>query len=143
MPLLRGLCSEENAMIGHFTDGDRVLEFVNSHDLSKLAPLGTSCPDHFLRTKIQPLVLDLTPDESLDDLKAIKEKITGLLVDNRTYDATKAREVIISLDHPEHDFFAIRAAIEVHGDGQISMAPELIEKLGIEVPQKITAIPFS
>ncbi len=77
MPLLRGLCSEENAMIGHFTDGDRVLEFVNSHDLSKLAPLGTSCPDHFLRTKIQPLVLDLTPDESLDDLKAIKEKITG------------------------------------------------------------------
>src|SRR5690554_1500232 len=77
MPLLRGLCSEENAMIGHFTDGDRVLEFVNSHDLSKLAPLGTSCPDHFLRTKIQPLVLDLTPDESLDDLKAIKEKIIG------------------------------------------------------------------
>lgn len=77
MPLLRGLCAEENAMIGHFTDGDRVLEFVNSHDLSKLAPLGTSCPDHFLRTKIQPLVLDLTPDESLDDLKAIKEKITG------------------------------------------------------------------
>src|SRR5690606_32547259 len=79
----------------------------------------------------------------LKEIKPIKEKITGLLVDNRTYDATKAREVIISLDHPEHDFFAIRAAIEVHGDGQISMAPELIEKLGIEVPQKITAIPFS
>lgn len=77
MPLLRGLCSAENAMIGHFSDAERVLEFINSHDLEKLAPLGTSCPDHFLRTKIQPLVLDLTADQSLDDLQAIKEKIAG------------------------------------------------------------------
>ncbi len=77
MPILRGLCSEENAMIGHFNDSDRVLEFMNSHDMEKLAPLGTSCPDHFLRTKIQPLVLDMKPNESLDDRKAIKEKITG------------------------------------------------------------------
>lgn len=77
MPVLRGLCSAENAMIGHFTDGDRVLEFMNSHDLEKLAPLGTSCPDHFLRTKIQPLVLDLEPEASLEDLKEVKVKITG------------------------------------------------------------------
>jgi rhamnose utilization protein RhaD (predicted bifunctional aldolase and dehydrogenase) len=52
-------------MVGHFTDDDRVLEFANSHDLEKLAPLGTSCPDHFLRTKIRPLVLDIPADEDL------------------------------------------------------------------------------
>jgi rhamnose utilization protein RhaD (predicted bifunctional aldolase and dehydrogenase) len=45
-------------MIGHFTDDERVLEFIASNDLDKLAPLGTSCPDHFLRTKIRPLVLE-------------------------------------------------------------------------------------
>ena len=83
MPLLRGLCSEENAMIGHFTDEDRVLEFINSHDLDKLAPLGTSCPDHFLRTKIQPLVLNLASDAPLDDLKEVKEKITDQFVTYR------------------------------------------------------------
>ncbi len=77
MPLLRGLCSEENAMIGHFNDSDRMLEFINSHDLQKLAPLGTSCPDHFLRTKIQPLVLNLKPDASIEDLKNVKENITN------------------------------------------------------------------
>ena len=57
-PILRGYCSSERKMVGHFTDTDTVLQFVNSNDLSRLAPLGTSCPDHFLRTKIAPLVLD-------------------------------------------------------------------------------------
>ncbi|PWJ60407.1 rhamnulose-1-phosphate aldolase/alcohol dehydrogenase [Dyadobacter jejuensis] len=57
-PYLRGLASSKQGMIGHFTDDSRVLEFIGSQDLSKLAPLGTSCPDHFLRTKIRPLVLD-------------------------------------------------------------------------------------
>ncbi len=74
-PTLRGLCSSQNRMIGHFTDDDRVLEFTNSADLTKLAPMGTSCPDHFLRTKISPLVLSLAPDENLSDSKAIKEKL--------------------------------------------------------------------
>ena len=55
-------------MIGHFTDDERVLEFINSNDLERLAPMGTSCPDHFLRTKISPLVLDLTADEDLNDV---------------------------------------------------------------------------
>ncbi|MCF8325099.1 MAG: bifunctional rhamnulose-1-phosphate aldolase/short-chain dehydrogenase, partial [Leadbetterella sp.] len=57
-PTLRGYCSSERKMVGHFTDDSRVLEFINSNDLAKLAPLGTSCPDHFLRTKIAPLVLE-------------------------------------------------------------------------------------
>lgn len=71
-PVLRGFCSSHVRMVGHFTDDDRVLEFINSNDLDRLAPLGTSCPDHFLRTKISPLVLPLTPDQDLSDAKAIK-----------------------------------------------------------------------
>ncbi|RMG65152.1 MAG: bifunctional rhamnulose-1-phosphate aldolase/short-chain dehydrogenase, partial [Bacteroidetes bacterium] len=71
-PILRGFCSSEQAMIGHFTDDERVLQFVNSADLDRLAPLGTSCPDHFLRTKIRPLVLDIPADADLGDPAAIK-----------------------------------------------------------------------
>lgn len=78
MPLLRGLASSENRMVGHFTDSDVVMEFINSHDLERLAPLGTSCPDHFLRTKIQPLVLTLDKNEDLTDSKAVLEKLHPL-----------------------------------------------------------------
>jgi len=78
MPLLRGLASSENRMVGHFTDSDVVLEYINSNDLERLAPLGTSCPDHFLRTKIQPLVLTLEKNEDLTDSKAILEKLNPL-----------------------------------------------------------------
>ncbi|HTN21995.1 MAG TPA: bifunctional aldolase/short-chain dehydrogenase [Pelobium sp.] len=74
-PILRGFCSSERSMVGHFTDDDRVLEFINSNDLDRLAPMGTSCPDHFLRTKISPLVLDLAKDENLSDVDAIKAKL--------------------------------------------------------------------
>jgi rhamnulose-1-phosphate aldolase/alcohol dehydrogenase len=74
-PVLRGLCSSNQRMIGHFTDDERVLQFINSKDLDRLAPMGTSCPDHFLRTKISPLVLDLTSAADLSDATAIKEKI--------------------------------------------------------------------
>ncbi|ARS38634.1 short-chain dehydrogenase [Sphingobacteriaceae bacterium GW460-11-11-14-LB5] len=74
-PVLRGLCSSKQHMIGHFTDDARVLEFINSNDLDRLAPMGTSCPDHFLRTKISPLVLTLTSDADLSDVKALKETL--------------------------------------------------------------------
>jgi rhamnulose-1-phosphate aldolase/alcohol dehydrogenase len=81
-PTLRGFCSSHSplhegkgGMIGHFTDDDRVLQFINSKDLDRLAPLGTSCPDHFLRTKISPLVLDLLPNENLSDTSSIREKL--------------------------------------------------------------------
>ena len=74
-PLLRGYCSSKNRMVGHFTDDDRVLEFINSKDLERLAPMGTSCPDHFLRTKISPLLLNLKPEEDLEDTKRIHEKL--------------------------------------------------------------------
>ncbi|MGN6291813.1 MAG: bifunctional aldolase/short-chain dehydrogenase [Chitinophagaceae bacterium] len=75
-PVLRGLCSSQQKMIGHFTDDERALEFINSNDLDRLAPLGTSCPDHFLRTKISPLVLGISPDEDLSDSSAIKAKLS-------------------------------------------------------------------
>ncbi|MCL4143348.1 UNVERIFIED_CONTAM: hypothetical protein GTU68_061157 [Idotea baltica] len=75
IPLLRGLCSSENRMIGHFTDSDVVMEYINSNDLERLAPMGTSCPDHFLRTKIQPLVLQLDKNENLSDVNAVLAKL--------------------------------------------------------------------
>lgn len=68
MPTLRGLASSHKLMVGHFTDDERVLEFVNSNDLGKLAPLGTSCPDHFLRTKIRPLVIGTSAHEHISTL---------------------------------------------------------------------------
>ncbi|MDB5109668.1 MAG: fabG 6, partial [Mucilaginibacter sp.] len=74
-PVLRGFCSSNTKMIGHFTDDARVLEFINSNDLARLAPMGTSCPDHFLRTKISPLVLALATGEDLSDITALKEKL--------------------------------------------------------------------
>ena len=75
IPLLRGLTSSENRMIGHFTDSDTVLEFINSNDLNKLAPMGTSCPDHFLRTKIQPLILNLDTSEDISNTEEVLKKL--------------------------------------------------------------------
>lgn len=77
-PVLRGFCSGKIKMIGHFTDDPRVLEFINSNDLDRLAQLGTSCPDHFLRTKISPLVLNLQPVEDLNDVILLKERLSPL-----------------------------------------------------------------
>ncbi|SFQ68223.1 bifunctional aldolase/short-chain dehydrogenase [Hymenobacter arizonensis] len=81
MPVLRGLASGHRRMLGHYTDDARVLEFVNSHDLARLAAKGTSCPDHFLRTKIRPLVLD--PDTMQGDAKSVKAYLEGQFEDYR------------------------------------------------------------
>lgn len=61
MPLLRGKIGKQEFKLGHFDDSAAVLQFVCSQDLAPLAALGTSCPDHFLRTKIRPLVVDFDP----------------------------------------------------------------------------------
>ncbi len=74
-PVLRGFCSSRMRMVGHFTDDERVLEFIDSNDLARLAPMGTSCPDHFLRTKISPMVLDLSPEQDLTETGVLKEKL--------------------------------------------------------------------
>ncbi|MBB4854181.1 rhamnulose-1-phosphate aldolase/alcohol dehydrogenase [Mycobacteroides chelonae] len=68
-PFIRGLASTDKRQVGHFTDDPRVLEFLASAKHPRLAALGTSCPDHFLRTKVKPLVLDLPADASIEDCK--------------------------------------------------------------------------
>ena len=78
MPVIRGLVSQDHRMVGHFDDQSAVLDFVASRDMAALAALGTSCPDHFLRTKIRPLVVDFDPaapdlDATLQGLPAAVE----------------------------------------------------------------------
>ncbi len=68
LPLIRGLVSTDRPQVGHYTDSDVVLDFVGRTAHPRLAALGTSCPDHFLRTKIRPLVLDLPPAAALDEV---------------------------------------------------------------------------
>ncbi|ETX11850.1 short-chain dehydrogenase [Marinomonas ushuaiensis DSM 15871] len=69
MPLVRGKSSEKQRQIGHFNQSNEVLQFVNSNDLDRLAKLGTSCPDHFLRTKIRPFVVAYNPEkDNLDEV---------------------------------------------------------------------------
>lgn len=69
-PFIRGLASTDKPMVGHFSDDPAVLEFLGSAKLKKLAALGTSCPDHFLRTKVKPMVLDLPADADIEKVKA-------------------------------------------------------------------------
>jgi rhamnulose-1-phosphate aldolase/alcohol dehydrogenase len=69
-PVVRGLASTDRAQVGHFTDSAAVLDFLSHAEHPRLAALGTSCPDHFLRTKVRPLVLDLPPDAPFDDVVA-------------------------------------------------------------------------
>jgi rhamnulose-1-phosphate aldolase/alcohol dehydrogenase len=69
-PVIRGIASTDKRQVGHFTDDEVVLDFLASERLHELAALGTSCPDHFLRTKVRPLVLDLPPAASVEDCVA-------------------------------------------------------------------------
>jgi rhamnulose-1-phosphate aldolase/alcohol dehydrogenase len=66
-PTIRGIASRDRVMVGDFDDSPAVLEFLSREKLLQLAALGTSCPDHFLRTKVKPMVLDLPADASIDD----------------------------------------------------------------------------
>jgi rhamnulose-1-phosphate aldolase/alcohol dehydrogenase len=67
-PHVRGLCSTDRRVVGRLTDSDLVLDFVGREAVGRLAPLGTSCPDHFIRTKVRPLLLDLPPTAPVDEL---------------------------------------------------------------------------
>ncbi|MDQ1662004.1 MAG: hypothetical protein QOJ68_1984 [Blastococcus sp.] len=69
-PVIRGLASTDKPQVGHFTDSDVVLDFLASSEHPRLAALGTSCPDHFLRTKVRPLVLDLPSTASVEEATA-------------------------------------------------------------------------
>ena len=80
LPLIRGLCSTDARMVAHFDDADEVLEFLGAEKAPSLAALGTSCPDHFLRTKVRPLLLDLPAAASYDEQAA---RLTQLHADYR------------------------------------------------------------
>ena len=86
MPVIRGLASTDKAQLGHYSDHPAVLEFTVSEKLQALAALGTSCPDHFLRTKVRPLVLDLPPEVPLDAAIArLRELHEAYRADYRAY----------------------------------------------------------
>ncbi len=74
-PFIRGLVSTDRLMVGHFSDNPEIMEFLSGSKAAKLVELGTSCPDHFLRTKIKPLMLDTKPDE---DIEVIKSRLIKL-----------------------------------------------------------------
>jgi len=67
-PVIRGLASTDRPQVGHFTDSDAVLDFLAREKAPALVELGTSCPDHFLRTKVKPLLVDLPADASIEDV---------------------------------------------------------------------------
>ncbi len=86
LPFLRGQISLQNRFIGTVQDDEQTLQFINSKDAPRLAELGTSCPDHFLRTKIKPLYVDWNPQTgSIDDLK--KSLVSGLDQYRKDYEA--------------------------------------------------------
>jgi rhamnulose-1-phosphate aldolase/alcohol dehydrogenase len=85
-PLIRGLASTDRPQVGHFTDSDVVLEFLAREKAPALVGLGTSCPDHFLRTKVKPLLVDLPADAPLDDVVArLQELHTAYRADYAAY----------------------------------------------------------
>ncbi len=85
-PLLRGLVSADRPQAGHYSDASEVLDFLSRAEHPRLAALGTSCPDHFLRTKVRPLVLDLPPDAPLEDVRArLRDLHTAYRADYRAY----------------------------------------------------------
>ena len=85
-PIIRGLASTDNVQVGHFTDAAVVLDFCARVKLARLAGLGTSCPDHFLRTKVRPLVLDVPATTPLDEAVArLRELHEAYRDDYRTY----------------------------------------------------------
>ncbi|WP_456695883.1 bifunctional aldolase/short-chain dehydrogenase [Aeromicrobium sp. P5_D10] len=86
VPTIRSIASQDKAMVGHFTDSDEVLDFLASAEHPRLAALGTSCPDHFLRTKVKPLVLDLPSSATVEDsIARLRELHTAYREDYQAY----------------------------------------------------------
>src|SRR3954471_24434303 len=85
-PTIRGIASADRSMVGHFTDSDVVLDFLAGAEHPRLAGLGTSCPDHFLRTKVKPLVLDLPATATVEEsIVRLKELAVTYREDYRAY----------------------------------------------------------
>ncbi len=119
-PQIRGLCSTDRRVVGQLTDSDLVLDFLAREAVTRLAPLGTSCPDHFIRTKVRPLLLDLPPTAPVQELVA---RLRGLHAAYRDdYSAYYRR-------HAQPDSPAIRGAdpviVLVPGVGMLSFGPDV------------------
>lgn len=113
MPRLRGLATGDSSKVGHFSDTPETLEFVNSNEFARLAAVGTSCPDHFLRTKIAPLTLD---PARINDDSYLESALADYRDGYRAYYERCARET----DPPIRD--ANPVVILVPGIGQITFA---------------------
>ena len=120
MPVIRGMISQKQPMVGHFDDSDTVLEFVNSANLKPLAAEGTSCPDHFLRTKIRPLVVDFDPakDDADGLVSRLGDQIAAYRADYAAYYARCRRETSPPIRDPNAVIYL------VPGVGMISFAKD-------------------
>ena len=120
LPLIRGRVSRDERKVGHFTDAPEVLEFVNSKALDALAPLGTSCPDHFLRTKIRPLVLPYDPGkDNLDAVAAgLDDQLNAYRKDYAAYYDRCKRQVSPAIRDPNAVIYL------VPGVGMLSFAKD-------------------
>lgn len=101
MPRIRGLISREKHKVGHFDDSSPVLEFVNSREFDELAALGTSCPDHFLRTKIRPLALRFDPTRESE--VALIERLPAAIEGYRAFYAAYYERCKRSFSPPMRD----------------------------------------
>jgi rhamnulose-1-phosphate aldolase/alcohol dehydrogenase len=118
-PFIRGLASTDRPQVGHFNDSDVVLEFMASTKLAELGAKGTSCPDHFLRTKVKPLILDLPSHTSTEDKK---ERLKSLHQDYRA-DYASYYAAHASDDSPEMRG-ADPAIVLIPGLGMFSFGPD-------------------
>ncbi|MGP9791635.1 bifunctional rhamnulose-1-phosphate aldolase/short-chain dehydrogenase [Roseinatronobacter sp. NSM] len=120
MPAIRGQVSGHHHMVGHFDDSAAVLEFVNAHDMPALAALGTSCPDHFLRTKIRPLVVDFDPatGDPVATLDGLSAQIAAYRQDYSAYYTRCKRDNSPPMRDPNPVIFL------VPGVGMISFAKD-------------------
>lgn len=102
MPAIRGFVSGNQPMVGHFNDSDEVLDFVTAAQMKELAVLGTSCPDHFLRTKIRPVVINFDPDNADIDrvLEDLPEQIARYRKDYQDYYDRCKRETSPAIRDP-------------------------------------------
>ena len=91
--LIRGLASTDKPMVGHYSDAPEVLDFLSREKMQKLAAMGTSCPDHFLRTKVKPMVLDLPATADLDEVKVrLRELHAAYRADYGSYYEANAKK---------------------------------------------------
>ena len=118
-PFLRGLASTDHRQVGHFSDDEVVLDFLSRADHPALAALGTSCPDHFLRTKVRPLLLDLPPSSSIVDIQARLREL---------HDAYRSEYAAYYARHAEPDSPPMRGAdpaiVLVPGVGMFSFGAD-------------------